>query len=90
MDDYVKKNILDLNFQKHLIIASTSILISFTYFIGVVIAFMSRQIKLDNLLHIFLIVILSSIILCITIGFFFKSYNHIRKIPQVIKELKLK
>ena len=41
MNDHIKKNLLDLNFQKHLLIASTAIVLSFTYFIGLILAFIS-------------------------------------------------
>ncbi|MEK6855399.1 MAG: hypothetical protein AABX73_04210 [Nanoarchaeota archaeon] len=43
-----KKNILDLQFQKYLIIASTSVILAFTYAIGVGIALFSKQIRLNN------------------------------------------
>lgn len=44
MQGSVKKNILDLNFQKQLVIASTAVIVAFTYLIGVVIAIFARQI----------------------------------------------
>ena len=49
MDEEIKKkNILDLQFQKYLTTASTSLIIVFTYFIGVGIAILTKQIKLDD------------------------------------------
>jgi len=61
MDEITKKkNILDLQFQKYLIIASTSIIISFTYFIGVVIAIFAGQIRLDNFFNMGIVIVLSS------------------------------
>ena len=47
-DETKKKNVLDLQFQKYLTIASVSIIIAFTYFIGVGIATITNQIKLDD------------------------------------------
>ena len=46
MDEEIKKkNILDLQFQKNLIIASTTVIIMFTYLIGVGIALITKQIE---------------------------------------------
>ncbi len=39
----IRKNILDLHFQKYLIIASTSAIVAFTYIIGVGIAFIKKS-----------------------------------------------
>lgn len=47
-DETKKKNILDLQFQKYLIVASTSVIIAFIYAIGVGIALFSKQIKLND------------------------------------------
>ena len=53
MDEKVKiKNVLDLHFQKHLTIASTSVIIAFTYLIGISISFLTKQIKFDNMISI--------------------------------------
>ena len=49
MDEEIKKkNVLDLQFQKYLVIASTSVIIAFTYAIGVGIAVFTKQIILDD------------------------------------------
>lgn len=49
MDEGIKKkNVLNLHFYKYLIIASTSIIIASTYFVGIVIAILAKQIKLDD------------------------------------------
>ncbi len=47
-DETKRKNILDLQFQKYLVVASTSVIIAFTYIIGVGIAIFSKQIRLDD------------------------------------------
>jgi len=49
MNDETKKNILDLQFQKYLIIASTSVIIFFTYIIGVGITVLTKQINLNSI-----------------------------------------
>jgi len=90
MDRYLKKNILDLHFHKYLVIASTSIIISFTYLIGVGIAVITKQIKFDNLFFVIILFIFSVMVLGMCAYFLFNSIYHIKNIPIVIKEIKLK
>ena len=82
-----KKNILDLHFQKYLIIASTSVLVAFTYIIGVVIAFLAKQIKLDNSNTISIFLALSGTVLGFCSIIFFNALYHIKNIPKVVKNL---
>ena len=42
-DEIKKKNILDLQFQKYLVVASTSVIVAFTYIIGMGIAFFQNK-----------------------------------------------
>jgi len=86
-DALIKKNILDLQFQKNLIIMSTLVIIIFTYFIAVVIAYMTGQIKLDDPFNIIMIFIFTITFLGIGSIFFFNSYFHIRNIPRILKIL---
>jgi len=51
MNTEIKKNILDLQFQKYLVIASTSVIISFTYFVGIIIAILTKQIILNDFIR---------------------------------------
>lgn len=46
MDDFIKKNILE--FQRNLTIASTTIILFFTYLIGISIGFVTKQIAFDS------------------------------------------
>ena len=88
MDEKVKiKNVLDLHFQKHLTIASTSVIIAFTYLIGISISFLTKQIKFDNMISISAIIIISIGILGICSLLFFNSQNHLKNIPKVVRNL---
>jgi hypothetical protein len=84
----IKKNVLDLYFHKHLIIASTSIIIIFTYFIGVGIGILTNQIRFDNLISTTLLAATSLTILIIVVSIFFNSVYHIKNIPRIVKNLK--
>jgi putative effector of murein hydrolase len=83
----IKKNILDLQFQKYLITASTSIIIAFTYTIGVGIAILSKQIRLDNFNDMAVVFVISSGILGLCVALFLNSLFHIKNIPLALKTL---
>ncbi len=82
-----KKNILDLQFQKYLVVASTSVIIAFTYAIGVGIAIFSKQIKLDDYVSMGAIFVISVGVLGICSITFFNAIFHLKNIPLVVKKL---
>ena len=82
-----KKNILDLQFQKYLIIASTSIIVAFTYFIGVGIALFSKQIALDNFVSMGSLFVISARILGVCGIIFFNARFHLKNILDMVKKL---
>jgi hypothetical protein len=55
-----KKNLLDLEYQKNLQYLNTSIIILFTYAIGVVLAFVTGQVDATDSRQFALIIVLSS------------------------------
>jgi len=83
----LRKNILDLSFQKHLIIASSCFVILSTYLIAVIIAIMTKQIDTNNINSISLLILSSLIILIFFLYFFIKSVKHIKNIPEIILNL---
>ncbi len=87
MQEIIKKNILDLQYQKYLMIASASLIVSFTYLVGVSIAFMTKQIRLDNLVDMVFLGIFSSAILGICIITFSRTFFHMENIILILKEL---
>jgi hypothetical protein len=88
MDEETKrKNVLDLQFQKYLSIASTSIILSFTYFLGVGIALVTKQIVLDNFFTAGALFVISAGVLGICVSLFFNAVYHLRTIPKVVKDL---
>ncbi len=89
MNNKIKKNILDLYFQKHLVIASTSIIIAFTYLVGVGIALLTKQIKLHDFTSIKVVVIFSILIISSCIILFIKASYQIRNISEILKTIKI-
>ncbi len=88
MDEGIKKkNVLDLQFQKYLTISSTSVIIMFTYVIGVVIAFLTKQIKLNDFVIMGILFVISAGVFGIGSVLFFKSLFHLKNIPEVLKEI---
>lgn len=86
-EELKRKNILDLQFQKYLTISSTSIIIMFTYVIGVVIAFLTKQIKLNDFIVMGILFVISAGVFGIGSILFFKALFHLRNILEVLKEI---
>jgi len=88
MDDEIKKkNVLDLQFQKYLTITSTSVIISFTYFVGLGIAIITKQIRLDDFISIGAVFVISAGVLGVCSILFFNALFHLRNIIQVVKDI---
>lgn len=88
MDEQSKrKNILDLYFQKYLIIASTSIIIAFTYFVGVGIAILTKQININDPISMGVLIVISLGIFGTCAALFFNAKFHIKTIPKVVNDL---
>lgn len=71
----VKIHLLDLYFHKYLQYKNAVILIIFSYFIALLIPFLTRQLKPDNFIDMFLITIISSIVFPISI-IFLNEFNY--------------
>ena len=82
-----KKNILDLQFQKYLTIASTSVIVAFTYFIGAGIAILTKQVNLDDFISMGVLIVISIGILGICSALFFNAVFHLKNIPEIVKSL---
>ncbi len=88
MDEGIKKkNVLDLQFQKYLIIASTSVILTFTYFIGAGLAVLTGQIRLDDFVAIGVVLVISIGVLSVCVILFFNSLFHLKNIPKVVKQM---
>jgi len=83
----IKKNILDLEFQKNLIIASTTVVILFTYLIGLFIAFITGGIKFNDYFDFVIFFGFSTIIFGFCFFIFIGSSSKIKTLPEAIKNL---
>ena len=89
LSDKIKKNLLDLQYNKYLQYYNTSIIILFTYIIGVAIAFITKQINYKNMNEIGLVAIISIAVISMIVIFMLEMKDHIKNIPNEIKMLKL-
>ncbi|MBI1972501.1 hypothetical protein HYS50_00675 [Candidatus Woesearchaeota archaeon] len=81
-----RKNILDLEFQKHLNIASTAIIIFYTYLIAIGVGFVTKQITFDNRSLVFLS-LFSTFIIGPSVVSFLRARKQLKKIPRIITAL---
>ncbi len=87
MKSETKKNLLDLHFQKYLVIASTSAIIGFTYSVGLVIALITRQINFKDLASWIILIVISVLFMAFISILFFHSKYHIQNILDIIKSI---
>ena len=83
----MKKDLLNLDMQKYLQLASTSIVIGFSYFVGVFIVYITNQIDFANSNIYRLFVLVSVFVLGYTSILFIIGYNKIRRISQAAREM---
>ena len=89
MLDKVKKNLLDLQYNKYLQYYNTSIIVLFTYAIGVGISFMTKQINYKILNQLLLVEFISIVVICIIILWMLNCRWHMGNILNEIKKLDL-
>ena len=87
MDNTLEKNVLDLTFQKNLIVASTTIGIIFAYVIAVIIGFLTQQIVFTSS-SIIILVVISIVIFFLGVIIIRRAVREIRDIPLLIQSLK--
>jgi len=83
----IKKNLLDLEYNKYLQYFNTSIILLFTYFIGISIAVFTKQLDYNNWNRLVSVLVLSSIFLCTSFGFMLHFKYALVEIESEIKRL---
>ena len=83
----IKKNILDLKYQKFLQFYVVTVIGLITYFIGIIIALLTKQINIRDYSQIFLILLISSLVLGMSIFIMIEISNKLTKIIEEIKRL---
>lgn len=89
LSDRVKKNLLDLQYNKYLQYYTTSIIILFTYFIGLGIAFITKQIDIGEPRQFLSLMVISISITVLIILSMLRFKNHQQNILDEIKNLKI-
>lgn len=89
LNDKIKKNLLDLNYNKYLQYYTTTIIILFTFFIGLTLAFITKQIDYNNISQMILTAFISAIILSVLVILMLNFRSHIKNIPEEVKKLKI-
>ena len=82
LHERTKKNLLDLQYNKYLQYFNTSIILLFTYFIAVSIAFITKQINYKEPQQLFFIFLLSVLFIVIVTNFMIKFREHLKKIHE--------
>ncbi len=84
---FIRKNILDTDMQKYLQVASVSVIVGFTYFIGIIIAILTHQINWRSFIDMGILGILSTLIFSLVISFLISSIKKIGKITKAIRKI---
>jgi len=89
LPDKVKKNLLDLNYNKYLQYFNTSIILFFTYIIAVLVGFITKQINYTNLGQMIMVAIVSIIVITVLLLLMQRFRWHQNMILKEIRGLKL-
>jgi predicted neutral ceramidase superfamily lipid hydrolase len=85
----VKKNLLDLEYNKYLSYLNTSIIILFTYLVSVAIVIITRQIDYKNVSQIMFLSVTSMLILSVISFLVIRYRSRIKNISLDIMKLKI-
>ncbi len=85
----VKKNLLDLQYNKYLQYYTTSIILLFTYFIGLGIAFITRQVDIHNTRQLLFVAVITIGVVAFIIVLLRNFRDHQQNILDEIRELRL-
>jgi len=80
----LKKNLLDLNHTENLQYYNTAVIVLFTYFMGILIAILTKQINLTNQSQISALIFVSIPAILIPL---FLIKKHFNKMKQIKKEI---
>ncbi|MEK6948163.1 MAG: hypothetical protein AABX19_02870 [Nanoarchaeota archaeon] len=87
--DKIKKNLLDLEYNKNLQYLNTTIVILFTYIIGLIIAFITKQIDIKNNIQLSIVTIVSLTLTFLLFAVLILIKDSMKRILFDIKQLKI-
>ena len=82
----IRKNLLDLKYNKYLQYLNTAIIMLFTYFIGLTIAFITKQIDYKNINQLWLVMLLS---IAITSTFIILMSKFKRSLTTITRDIEM-
>lgn len=83
----IKKNLLDLDMQKYLQLTTTSIVIAFSYFIGIFIVIITNQVDLKDHKIYTLFIIVTVFVRGYSSALFISGLNKIQRISESIRNM---
>jgi len=83
----VKKNLLDLKYNKYLQYYNTLVIVLFTYIIGAFIAFITKQIDYENMVQITIFISVSIGVIITIVSFMQGFREELTNIPKEIEKL---
>ena len=89
ISEKIKKNLLDLHHNKYLQYFNTTVIVMFTYFIGVVIALLTKQIDYAKPSHLIAIALISTAVFGITTLLLLNFKWHMNNVIEEIRKLAL-
>ena len=89
ISENVKKNVLDLHYSRYLQYYTTTIIILFTYFVGLGIALLTKQIQLIDIVQLFLVGVVSLVVVSIAVLSLLHWKAGMQDILEEIKKLNL-
>ena len=84
-----KKNLLDLQYNKYLQYYNTAIIILFTYFIAVLISYLTKQINYQALYPNLLVGVFSIFVISTIVFSIINFKTHLKKIQEEIKTINI-
>ena len=82
-----RKNLLDLHFSKNLQYFNTSLILLFTFLIGIIIGFITNQISYGNSGQLLIVGISSTIIISMLVVFIHKFRERMKRILKEVRNL---
>lgn len=89
VSDNIKKNLLDLDYNKNLQYFNTIVILVFTYIIGIIIAFLTNQINYENGYQLLFALFFSIIFLLSSSVFMLVFRSRLKIIVNEIKNLNI-
>ncbi|MBU0627827.1 MAG: hypothetical protein KKC75_01450 [Nanoarchaeota archaeon] len=89
LPEKVKKNLLDLHYNRYLQYYNTTIIILFTYIVGLGIAFITKQIDYKSLNQMLSVAIVTIAVVAVIVLLMLQFKEHMNNIIQEIKKLKI-